>query len=379
MVLLLGSHPALAAGFQLGNGAHGRYGTPHTFIGGSVAGWETYRKKLDWHAPLFPSVTATAPPEGGIHFSENRFGCPGNVCTWQGPGVFLGASKSLRSDALGNVRLKSCVADTGDVGEVDLRFGFAEDGAGSGAPLSAFVDHGGGEDSYIDLYRGDWGVDGLELHVPVVNSGATWQLNGIGATLVAARSVIEEGVRNDYGPDVVVQGATPFDGGYDLGVPSNVPLAVSFSLDQQGGKTTLVGKLGTTTLRWLVDDGKTKFGLTDPGNQMDFVGYDDGSLEPSSLVPVMYIALRYGEPAIEPLPSVSIDLQLDDPMASSYNSACGCQTSGGLGCGLLALALVYSRRNALKLCRSATRERRTQPGNATSGAMDSITTSMSRS
>jgi hypothetical protein len=264
--------------------AQGTWGTPYGWLGpqGSRV-WEEYRKFAN--PGSFPPVSATDPGDGSVTYDSSRqYSMPGLNDLSIAPGVFLGTAHSQHSPTQATVMLSPISTS------YDFRIGFAEDlGSGGGASLSTFVRNQGGDNgATMDLFFGNWGVDGLFVKVGLSSQGATWVLLGPSVQLKAAGSQLSQTHLIDN--QIIVNAPSVGLNDYDLGLPSSQPLPVRWNIRQDDGNSFLEGTFGTVTFSWLFDDGVSRHGLTDPAGP-DAIPYQGGSLDLTAFVPLWYVGV----------------------------------------------------------------------------------------
>jgi hypothetical protein len=99
-------------------------------------------------------------------------------------------------------------------------------------------------------------------------------------------------------------------GVYDTSVVGTAPLALGWRIVTASSGTRLEATFGPTLLMtWLLDDGATRHGLTDPANP-DNVGYQNGSLDLGRVVPVLYTHWAAGNVG-DVQPEATLELALD--------------------------------------------------------------------
>jgi hypothetical protein len=310
-------------------GDAGTWGAPYGWLGPRGAPvWEEYRKNDDQRAPPYPAaIVVDAGADGFVQYDRVRqgFDTVTGAGVFVAPGLFIAPGRALESPGSAVLSL----GPTSGTG-YDLRLVFAEHlAANGGASLRTLVSSFGGDDgSAMDPYYGSWGVDGLFVNVGIVSTGQTWQLCSAAANLVAASSTQSQMERTDRSAQLDVD--TPHAdgglcnglGGFDLGTPSTQPLPVSWALRQSDAGVQLRATLGpAVSVRWLIDDGASRRGLTDPGNG-DAVGYQGGALDLASLVPAVFVGAQ-GQGFEAPLEGLTMGLKVSGavPVIDSLQTA----------------------------------------------------------
>jgi hypothetical protein len=288
-------------------GDAGTWGAPYGWIGPQGAPvWEEYRKGWDDHVPAYPEATVVdAGPDGLVLYDQVRQGYganDGGLQTYHAPGTFFGPVHALRSPPNAHVRF---FADGGP--GVDVRFCFVEDSAPDGGePLSAMVAWGGGDDGRImDPWYGA-PVDGLCFYAVLFPFSPTWQMWPANATLFAAGSQLVEVQRTTYVPTMTFNQMTPAGAYFDLGIPVSQAIETSWDIRTLDGGVTLEAFFGSSSVDWVIDNGTTVHGLTNPGNSDD-AGYQGGTLDLPSLVPVFFVGSQL-ESTADPLPSETLEV-----------------------------------------------------------------------
>lgn len=251
--------PAPDGGFQLG-------------IGGPS--WQLARKLEDDAG--FGPVGFTV--DGGIITSSPlRQGCSAALgCSFAAPGLLLARGVGQSSPAVA-VRLHSISSDG-----VDVRVGFVEAQADGGLACLQLLSEGGPR---ADLFVGNWGCDGVSLHVVFDPTSATLRQ----LTLVAAEGSLNEVQRTDLSSRLT-PGPT---------LPVVLPATLRWSLTPMGlGAAFTVdfgGQRSTAMLSALDLAGVP---------HADAVPFADGTLDLDRLVPMLYLGW-----AVFVDPSRTADLQ----------------------------------------------------------------------
>jgi hypothetical protein len=297
--------------FTAAEGDAGRWGLPYGWLGArGTPVWEEYRKFYDELAVPYPAVIVLDAGEGGPVlyanvYQENADGVPAN----HAPGVFIGPAAAERTPVEGAFDFASATP-----GGFDIRIGFLQ------APASTFVANMGGDDhAYMDLFYGGWGVNGLCVWLDLWQApddagvGLDWWLGINWVDLVSGLSPNGE-IDSDGGPsranqlwngNVTVSPAPCFEvcnppcfEQCDLAVPASQPMRVTWSIVQQDGGTWFEASFGAAgSLSWLIDDGMSLHGLTDPGNG-DGIPYVGNRLDLAQLIPVIYVGSSGGQESI---------------------------------------------------------------------------------
>ena len=305
--LLIAIAPAALGQVVTLDGSPGLYGTPYAYFGPQGARvWEQYRKHIGALTAQYPSVTvdSLAPDHARFQHIVSGASAPERD-DYSSEGIFVGTSYTRRSYPDASLS----IVQGSNLNGSDVRVGFVEHLAdGGGASFADFVQRGGGEDGFNDLYRAQWGVDGVYLFFSLHYDMPNWRLDMPFAGLAGPESA-EEDLRTNFWSQVVVTGATPDGPNLDTPYPTSMAVDVSWELVQSGAATSLVVQLGPSiTLTWVFDDGVTRHGLTLPGNP-DGLPYQNGSLDLEHVVPAFFLgsANQYNT---EPFPEFQLEIAM---------------------------------------------------------------------
>jgi hypothetical protein len=319
VLLLVGHARGQGLTFTAGLGDAGYWGVPYGWLGPQGARvWEEYRKAADTCVPPYGSVQVTD-PRGPVLYDQVRQGnCDAGTGTFHAPGIFLGPNPDSRTPPGATFEIVPVTFPTSVANPVfDFRCGFLAR-HGSGASPAAFVNAGGGDNGAgMDLFFGNWGVDGLYLHMLFTAVGPTWSVleahsatDVFDADLVSGASALDEVGRTNWVSQVTT--SMPFNdaGAIALSTPTSQPLSVRCGIGSADGGvafTVTVGVGPDLTLSWLLDDGATRHDLFTPGNP-DGVQYG-GTLDPSSMVPILFMGAGY-EGTLQPMPDLTLQLDI---------------------------------------------------------------------
>ena len=283
--------------------------------------WAQYRKHEERQTPAYPDLSFRAgATEDQVVFEGIRHGCDAYpICSYVDPGMFFfNAGARLSTPPQATLTLVNMV-DARGPNQFDIRFGFIELGPDGGVDTLADELQRRAPGA-MDFYYGTWAVDALFVQLFLDNNLPTWCFVLNDAVLMPATSAEVQGSRAHYGADVELDapqfsrdGGNNFSGTwYDTGAPSGSPLPLRWSLSGSGTVTSPVRlevHLGNATLRWVVDDGVSRHGLTLPANP-DGIGYRDGTLDLAQLIPALYFSKAIDlPPAFEPAATITAGME----------------------------------------------------------------------
>ena len=224
------------ATYQTSPGAQ-EFGTPYAIWGSpqNPGFWEQYRKYdyvTGWGTDPDP-IMHTTMSATSEKFGLLRQGSGAGKTAVIAPGLFVGPSGLTAIPTSERLALVGLQTASGNKG-IDVRVGFVENFAsGGGAGFAAGITANGGDNGFMDLFTGGWGVDGVEIHFEINGSGANWSVPAPGnvrATLFGATSTQQEHLRYNYKDSVSSVGS--------LSRSTTLPLYVAWEATTGGGDIT---------------------------------------------------------------------------------------------------------------------------------------------
>jgi hypothetical protein len=219
--------------------------------------WQVVGKHID-DSHQFGPVSYTV--DGGLVTAVGmRQGCAGAACSYIAPGLFVALGTDSSSPPVA-VRFEALERPS-----LDVRLGFVEAQPDGGLGCFRLIE----DQATSDLFFGDWGCDGLAVHL-ILSSPTT---SNVTLSLMAANSSFSEPLRTDLSArwsQSALPSAFPETLQWRL-----VPDATGADLVVQIGADALTAHLSTADLSGAPNS--------------DGVAFEGGALDLTRLVPVMFV------------------------------------------------------------------------------------------